>query len=103
MLSSTFEVAASTMSTLLLLWSKSSTVDPCWITSISAPVVATTVLSSSTWVLARPMTWLEPLGTQIEPSLRSSRWAVYPVETIATVATSAAMTEPLVAVATSDL
>jgi hypothetical protein len=75
-LSSTLEVAGSTMSTLLSVRSKSSTVAPRWITWMSAPLEATTVSRASTWVLARPITWDEPLATHTDPSLRSRRCAV---------------------------
>ena len=54
-------------------------------------------------MFARPMTCLSPLATQTEPSFRSRCWAVYPLDSIATVSTSAVTMTPLVAVRASDL
>ena len=101
-LSETVAVAESRISSELLLWSTTNTVAPCWSRSrLSLPAV-TTVLSSRTSVFARPTTWRVSFVTQTAPSPKSSRWAVYPPDTIATVVMSATTMVPLVAVATSE-
>ena len=61
-----------------------------------------TLSSSSTSVLARPMACCSPPTTHTDGFVRSIRWAVYPLDTIASVATRAATTVPLVTVATSE-
>ena len=68
MLSTTWLVAGSMVSTVALAWSTSSTVVPfCTVSSWFAPA-RTTELSSNTSVLARPITCSVPLTTQTEAS-----------------------------------
>ena len=102
MVSTTALVAGSIVSTVALAWSTRSTVFPPWTVSSWFAPARTTELSSNTSVLARPITCSDPFATQTEASSSCIFCAVYPVETMAIVATTAAISVALVTVATSE-
>ena len=102
MLSPVVEVAGSTTDTVASVWSMSRTSVPDWTIDSSDPGLRTTELSSRTAGFARPTTCELLFATHTLPSPRSSFCAVNPDETTAIVATTIAITVPLVAVATRE-